>query len=103
MIQSIKNIFKSLIPDSIYLRYAYYKSFHKWLHLRNPQTFNEKLQWLKLHDRNPEYTKMVDKYEVKKYVANIIGEEYIIPTIGVWNNFEDIDFTILPNQFVLKT
>lgn len=74
----------------------------KKLNLKKPQTFNEKLQWLKLYNRNPEYTKMVDKYEAKKYVADIIGEEYIIPTLGVWNNVEDIEFENLPNQFVLK-
>ena len=74
----------------------------KKLNLKKPQTFNEKLQWLKLYNRNPEYTKMVDKYEAKKYVADIIGEEYIIPTLGVWNNVEDIEFESLPNQFVLK-
>ena len=72
------------------------------LDLKNPQTFNEKLQWLKLHDQKPEYTKMVDKYEVKKYVASIIGEEYIISTLGVWDRFDDIDFSKLPDQFVLK-
>ena len=72
------------------------------LNLKNPQTFNEKLQWLKLYDRKPEYTIMVDKYAVKKYVADKIGEEYIIPTLGVWDKPEDIDFDKLPNQFVLK-
>ena len=68
----------------------------------NPTTFNEKLQWLKLHDRKPEYTQMVDKYEAKKYVAEKIGEQYIIPTLGVWDKFDEIDFDSLPNQFVLK-
>ena len=72
------------------------------LNLDNPQTFNEKLQWLKLHDRKPIYTTMVDKYEAKKYVADIIGEEYIIPTLAVYDRVEDIDFDALPNQFVLK-
>ena len=72
------------------------------LNLDNPQSFNEKLQWLKLYDRRPEYTKMVDKYEVKKYVAGIIGEEHIIPTLAVYDRAEDIDFDALPNQFVLK-
>ena len=72
------------------------------LNLENPQTFNEKLQWLKLHDRRPEYTMMVDKYAVKKYVAEKIGEQYIIPTLGVWDKFDDIDFGQLPDQFVLK-
>lgn len=72
------------------------------LDLENPQTFNEKLQWLKLHDHNPLYTTLVDKYAVKKYVADKIGEQYIIPTLGVWNHFDEIDFDKLPNQFVLK-
>lgn len=72
------------------------------LDLDNPQTFNEKLQWQKLHDRKPEYIKMVDKYEAKYYVASIIGEEHIIPTLGVYDKVEDIDFDALPNQFVLK-
>lgn len=72
------------------------------LDLNNPKTFNEKLQWLKLYDRNPEYTKMVDKFEVKYYVNDRIGNEYTIPTLGVWEQFEEIDFSKLPNQFVLK-
>ena len=72
------------------------------LNLDNPQTFNEKIQWQKLHDRKPEYTKMVDKYEAKEYVAGIIGREHIIPTIAVYDKVEDIDFDALPNQFVLK-
>ena len=72
------------------------------LNIDNPQTFNEKLQWLKLYDRNPLYTTMVDKYEAKKYVAGIIGEEHIIPTLAVYDKVEDIDFDTLPNQFVLK-
>lgn len=90
------------IPDEKYLKIIYKSILKKDLNLENPKTFNEKLQWLKLNNRNPEYTKMVDKYEAKKYVANIIGEEHIIPIIGVWNKFEDIDFKELPNQFVLK-
>lgn len=69
----------------------------------NPQTFCEKLQWLKIHDRNPEYTTMVDKYAVKDYVKEVIGEQYIIPTIGQWHSPEDIEWDKLPNQFVLKT
>ena len=70
--------------------------------LENPVTFNEKLQWLKLYNRNPMYTTMVDKYEAKKYVANIISDEHIIPTLGIYDSVEDIDFDSLPNQFVLK-
>ena len=74
----------------------------KWLNFKNPQTYNEKLQWLKLYNRKPEYTRMVDKYEAKKYVAEIIGEEHIIPTLGVWDSVDEIDFNTLPQQFVLK-
>lgn len=91
-----------LIPSRWYIMAKYYKNFGKLPNLRDPQTFNEKLQWLKLHDHRPQYTRMVDKYEAKKYVAEIIGEEYIIPTLGMWNRAEDIDFCSLPNQFVLK-
>lgn len=72
------------------------------LNLDNPQSYNEKLQWQKLYDRKPEYTKMVDKYEAKDYVASVIGEEHIIPTIAVYDRAEDVDFDKLPNQFVLK-
>ncbi len=70
--------------------------------LENPRTFNEKLQWLKLHDRRPEYTRMVDKVLVREHIAQTIGEEYLIPLLGVWEDPEDIDFEALPNQFVLK-
>lgn len=94
--------FFNWMPDKLYLKICYKCKIGKKLNLNNPQTYNEKLQWLKLYDRKPEYTKMVDKYSVKEYVASIIGEEYIIPTIGVWNKVEDIDFDKLPTQFVLK-
>ena len=91
-----------VIPDRPFLKLRFkLKNGHR-LDLKNPRTYNEKLQWLKLYDRNPEYTKMVDKYEAKRYVAGIIGEEHIIPTLGVWDRAEDIDFDALPNQFVLK-
>ena len=90
------------IPDSSYLKIVYKMRTGKKLNLQEPKTFNEKLQWLKLYDRKPEYTIMVDKYEAKKYIAEQIGEEYIIPTLGVWDRFEDIDFDALPHQFVLK-
>lgn len=90
------------LSDEAYIRLNWRRRMHYRLNLDNPQTYNEKLQWLKLHDRKPEYTQMVDKYEVKQYVADKIGAEYIIPTLGVWDRFEDIDFNSLPNQFVLK-
>ena len=91
-----------IIPDALYLKMRYFAVFHKPLNLKNPKTFNEKLQWLKLYDRKPEYTRMVDKYEAKQYIAERIGQEYIIPTLGVWDSFDEIDFDSLPNQFVLK-
>lgn len=72
------------------------------LNLENPQTYNEKLQWMKLYYHNPLYTTLVDKYAVKQYVEERIGKEYLIPTIGVWDRFDDIDFEKLPQQFVLK-
>jgi len=90
------------MSDEWYLRMLYGRRMHKKLNLNNPITFNEKLQWLKLYDRNFMYTHMVDKADVKDYVAGQIGEKYIIPTLGVWDCFDDIDFDSLPNQFVLK-
>lgn len=102
MIAFLNNRGIHLLKDKMYLRLLYKLEMGDKLDIRNPKTFNQKLQWLKLYDRNPEYTKMVDKYEAKKYVSNVIGEEYIIPTLGVWEKFEEIDFNQLPNQFVLK-
>ena len=90
------------MSDEDYIKRKYKLSFGKELNLDSPQTYNEKLQWLKLNYRKPVMTAMVDKYEVKKYIADLIGDEYIIPTLGVWERFEDIDFDKLPNQFVLK-
>ena len=92
-----------MFPDKLYLKLLYRIKMGFSLNLRNPQRFSEKLQWLKLYDRKPIYTQMVDKIAAKSYVANIIGEEYIIPTLGVWNHFDDIDFDKLPDSFVLKT
>lgn len=99
---SISKQIRNLLPDKMYLKIMYKKRLGKKLNLKNPQTFNEKLQWLKLYDRKPEYSKMVDKYEAKEYAAKVIGEEHIIKTYGVWDKFDDIEFDKLPNQFVLK-
>lgn len=96
------NSLMRIVPDKLYLKIVYRLRMGQKLNLKNPKTFNEKIQWLKLNDRKPIYAKMVDKYEVKKYVADIIGEEYIVPTYGVWDKFEDINFDELPDQFVLK-
>ena len=90
------------IPDKLYLRLLYRLKMHSRLDLEAPKTFNEKLQWLKLNDWQPRYTQMADKKAAKEYVAGIIGEKYIIPTLGCWDRFEDIDFDRLPDQFVLK-
>ena len=92
----------SVIPDSLYLLLRFRLRMGYWMDLNNPKTYNEKLQWLKLHDRQPEYTQMVDKAGAKEYVAERIGENYIIPTIGVWDRPEDIPWSELPDQFVAK-
>ena len=91
------------LPDKLYLSLRYRFTMGHWIDWKNPKTFTEKIQWLKIYNRKPEYTTMVDKYAVKQYVADRIGEEYVIPTLGVWNKPEDIDWNSLPNQFVLKT
>ena len=90
------------MSDRTYLKIAYRLNLHEKLNLDNPEGYNAKLQWMKLYDHRPEYVRMVDKYEAKRYVAHIIGDQYIIPTIGVWDRFDDIDFGKLPNKFVLK-
>lgn len=90
-----------LNPEKYIFR-IFRKRMGRELNLRNPQSYSDKLQWLKLYDHNPLYTMLVDKYEVKKYVANKIGEQYVIPTLGIWDRVEDINFNSLPNQFILK-
>lgn len=91
-----------MIPDKMWLQIKFVVRMGKFPNLNHPKTFNEKIQWLKLHNRKPEFSVMVDKYEVKKLIAEQIGEEYLIPTLGVWDKIEDVDFDALPNQFVLK-
>lgn len=98
----VKNFF-GFLPDKLYLSLRYRCQMGHWINWRNPKTFTEKLQWLKVYDYKPEYTLMVDKLAAKDYVAERIGQEYIIPTLGVWDRVEDIDWDSLPNQFVLKT
>lgn len=90
------------LPDEVYLKTMWRGNVHRRLNLRRPKSFNEKLQYLKLHDRNPLYHKMVDKYEAKEYVAKMIGANHVVPTYGVWDFFDDINFSQLPKQFVLK-
>jgi hypothetical protein len=86
----------------MYLKMQYRLRCKKTLNLKQPKTFNEKIQWLKLYDRKPEYTRMVDKYEVRRYISDTIGEEYLIPLLGIWDKPDDIDFGKLPDRFVLK-
>ena len=94
--------FYESMPDREYLERMFKAKMGYDLDLEHPLTFNEKLQWLKLYDRKPVYTTMVDKYEAKKYVSDIIGEKYIVPTLGIWEHFDEIDFDALPSKFVMK-
>lgn len=91
------------IPDKLFLAVKYRLIMGYWMDFNHPKTYTEKLQWLKLYDRHPSYTTMVDKLAVKKYVAQLIGEKYVIPTLGVWDRPEQIEWDILPDKFVLKT
>jgi len=98
----VKKRYKAIYSDVEYLGACFRKRIGYDLNINNPKTFNEKLQWLKLYNHIPLYTILVDKYEVKKYVEEKIGKEYIIPTLGIWNHYDDIDFEKLSNSFVLK-
>ena len=105
MASKIKSLIKktfSFLPDKPYLSLLFRIKLKRKMNWDDPKTFNEKLQWLKLYNRNPEYSRMVDKYEGKIFAAEILGEECIIPTLGVWDSFDDIDFDSLPDRFVLK-
>ena len=88
--------------DKLYIKILYFLSTYKKLNLDNPKTFNEKLQWLKINKNYDEYVKLVDKYEVRDFVKNTVGERYLIPLLGVWNKFEEIEWDSLPNEFVIK-
>lgn len=116
-IEMIKNAFKTgntffllkrklrltdKMNDKVYIQKLYEVMLGESLDLENPKSFNEKLQWLKLYDRNPLYTDLVDKYLAKEYVSNKIGEQYVVPILGVWDDFDQINFDELPEQFVLK-
>ena len=91
-----------IVPDRLFIKCAYRIHFGKPLNLNNPITYNEKLQWLKLYDRQKRYTTLVDKYAVRNYIENKLGKDYLVPLYGVWDSFDEIDFSELPNQFVLK-
>lgn len=99
---AVKHFRPDLIPDRIFLKYQFHYVFGYKLDLKHPKTFNEKLQWLKLYDRNPLYTTLVDKLTVKNWVADTIGRQYVIPTLAVYDTVDEIDLDRLPDQFVLK-
>ena len=103
---SVKSVLRramGLLPDEMFIRLNYLRRMKQWPDLKNPTTYNEKLQWLKLHDRQPLYTQLVDKYAVRRFVAERIGGEYLIPLVGgPWDSFDEIDFDALPEKFVLK-
>lgn len=96
-------ILAPIVPDKLFLRVYFRLNMGYWMDFNNPRTFNEKLQWLKLNNKRDEYTIMVDKYAAKGYVSSLIGDKYIIPTIGVWDKVDDIDWDSLPNRFVVKS
>lgn len=91
-----------ILPDKQYIQLQFFKNIGHFVDFSNPKSFNEKLQWLKIYDRKPEYTIMVDKYRVKKYVQDRLGEDFIIPTLAAYDSASEIDFDTLPNKFVLK-
>ncbi len=90
------------LPDKLFLQLYFLKNMKRFVNFKSPKTFNEKIQWMKVYDRNPLYTKIADKYEVRDYVSNLLGEQYLIPVYGVYNRFDEIDFSNLPSQFVIK-
>ena len=90
------------VPDSLYLKVLYRVIMGRKLNLKNPKEYNEKLQWLKLNDRKPEYSTMVDKYEVRGYIGDLLGDKYLIPCLGIYDSVDDIDIDALPDKFVLK-
>ena len=97
-----KSYINKFISDKAFLKMKYRLVMGEKLNLKNPKTYNEKLQWLKLYNHEDHMTMMADKYEVRKYIADTIGEEYLIPMIGVWDSVDDIDFNSLPDQFAMK-
>ena len=102
MMEYLRPMVFNHLPDEVYLKLRFRKSFGRKLNLENPVGFNEKMQWLKLYYRKPEFARMVDKYEVKGYVKEIAGRDLSIPTIAVWNSVEEINPEVLPDKFVIK-
>ena len=98
----VKRLSRFIKDDKIYLSLRYYALYGRSLNWRNPTSFSEKMQWLKLYNRKPEYVIMADKILAKAWVSERIGKDYIIPTLGIWDNADDVDFNSLPNRFVIK-
>lgn len=92
----------SFLPDKMYLQLFYFATTRKFINFKNPKGFCEKIQWLKVNDRRPEYSQLVDKLAVRDHIAEVLGEEYLFPLLGKWESFQDIDFDSLPEQFVIK-
>ena len=103
LLNKVLSLTHRLWTDKAYIRFKFRLRTGYFPDLSNPKSFNEKLQWLKLNDRDVRYVNLVDKIEAKKIVSNIIGEEYIIPTFATYKTFEEIDFSSLPEKFVIKT
>lgn len=102
-LSKIKTRSLRVLPDRAYLKYIYFVNLGKTLHIDHPKTFNEKTQWLKLYDRKPLYKQLADKYRGRDFVQKVCGDKIkLIPLLGVWNNPEEIDFSALPQSFVLK-
>lgn len=95
-------LFSKHIPDRAYIKWRYWFINRTWLNLKNPRTFNEKMQWLKLYAHKPEYSLLADKYEVKRIVMEKIGSEFVVPCLAVWETPSQIDIEELPPQFVIK-
>lgn len=92
----------SFLPDKMFLQLHYFLTVGKFINFKNPQTYTEKLQWLKLNEKNVEYCNLVDKLAVRDHISAVWGEQHLFPLLGVWDSFDDIDFSSLPEQFVLK-
>ena len=99
---TVEGLDKCILPDKLYIKKLYKVRTGKNIDLKNPQTFSEKCNWLKLYDRRAEYTVMVDKYKAREFISEIVGDKYLVPLLGVWDSPEEIDFDKLPNEFVLK-
>lgn len=99
----LRRFFSKYLSDETFVRWEYFSGMKKFPNLDHPTTYNEKLQWLKLNNQHEEYAQLVDKYEAKEYVRQILGDSVIIPTLGVWESFDEIEFDKFPCQFVLKT